>query len=54
VVETNIGSAALDIDDEASYRTLSTRFREWREFFAKFNQGQEGGGACPFRTEACG
>lgn len=54
VVETNIGSAALDIDDEASYRILSTRFREWREFFAKFNQGQEGGGACPFRTEACG
>lgn len=54
VVETNIGSAALDIDDEASYRTLSARFREWREYFARFNQGKEGGGSCPLRTEACG
>ncbi|MDC4226921.1 MAG: hypothetical protein MPW15_22450 [Candidatus Manganitrophus sp.] len=53
VVETTIGSAALDIDDEASYRTLSARFREWHEFVSRFNQGQEGR-PCPLRTEACG
>jgi GTP:adenosylcobinamide-phosphate guanylyltransferase len=54
VVETTIGSAALDIDDEESYRTLSMRFREWRGYFAQYHQGQGEGGACPFRTEACG
>lgn len=54
VVETTIGGAALDIDDEASYRTLSARFREWREYLARFNQGEGGGASCPLRREACG
>lgn len=54
VVETTIGSAALDIDDEVSYRTISTRFREWRGYFSRFGQEQGERSACPFRTEACG
>jgi GTP:adenosylcobinamide-phosphate guanylyltransferase len=54
VVETTIGSAALDIDDEASYQIISTRFREWRGYFSRFNEGSGESGACPFRTEACG
>jgi len=54
VVETTIGSAALDIDDETSYRIISERFREWRSDFLRLHQGEGESGACPFRTEACG
>ena len=53
-VETNIGSAALDIDDEESYRTLSVRFREWRGYLAQFDGESGKGTSCPMRTEACG
>lgn len=53
-VETNIGGAALDVDDEASYRAISVRLREWRGYLSKFNDGQGNGTACPLRTEACG
>jgi|SRR5579884_508535 len=54
VVETSIGGAALDIDDEASYRTISSRFQEWREYLSRFNERQGRDLSCPLRTEACG
>ncbi|TAJ97010.1 MAG: hypothetical protein EPO39_19570 [Candidatus Manganitrophaceae bacterium] len=53
-VETAIGSAALDIDDEAGYRVFSARLRDWREHLARFNNEPGKGTVCPLRTEACG
>jgi GTP:adenosylcobinamide-phosphate guanylyltransferase len=52
-VETDIGSAALDIDDEGTYKTMSLLFKEWRAYFARFDEKKRGE-FCPFETEACG
>ena len=51
-VETDIGSAALDIDDEETYKTFSLLFREWRTYFERFAKTKENE-FCPFETEAC-
>jgi GTP:adenosylcobinamide-phosphate guanylyltransferase len=51
-VETRFGGAALDIDDEESYRTMSLLFREWQASFARLDE-KKSGEMCPFKT-VCG
>lgn len=51
-VETGIGSAALDVDDEESYRIISHSFREWQAVFARFDE-KKSGAVCPFKTGVC-
>lgn len=53
-VETEIGGAALDIDDEETYRTLCARFRDWRDYLARFEPPQGRDPSCSLKTEACG
>ena len=57
-VETNLGGAALDIDDESTYKTIALVFRKWREALmpkqaASPLQTTEGGHnmACPFQAQ---
>lgn len=51
-VETGLGGAALDIDDEDTYRTVVMRFREWRSDLAKEAQ-RENREVCPFHSGTC-
>ncbi|MBI3803347.1 MAG: NTP transferase domain-containing protein [Nitrospirae bacterium] len=53
-VETELGGAALDIDDELTYRTISARFREWRDYLARFDRPGTRDSSCSLKTEACG
>ena len=53
-VETTIGGAAVDVDDEETYRTISLRFNEWRGALARFDRKEIVSGECPLKTEACG
>ncbi|MFY9270464.1 MAG: NTP transferase domain-containing protein [Candidatus Manganitrophaceae bacterium] len=40
-VTTEIGGAAIDIDDEATYQTVSARFEAWRNDLARFDSKEE-------------
>ena len=51
-VETDIGGAALDVDDEKSYRTMSLLFREWHAYLARFGEKKKSE-VCPFKTGVC-
>jgi hypothetical protein len=53
-VETTIGGAALDVDDEETYRTISLHFKEWRGALERFDKKGSGAGDCPLKTGACG
>lgn len=48
-VETGIGSAALDVDDEESYRIICRSFKEWQARFAR-SDAEKSGAVCPFKT----
>ena len=50
-VETGLGGAALDIDDEKTYKTMFLLFREWRAYLSKFDKS--GGSFCPLKTGVC-
>lgn len=52
-VETRIGGAALDVDDEKAYRTISLLFREWQTYLAGFSEKKESA-LCPLDGGVCG
>ncbi|HZR47878.1 MAG TPA: nucleotidyltransferase family protein [Candidatus Manganitrophaceae bacterium] len=52
-VETRIGGAALDVDDEKAYRAISHRFREWKRYLAGFDEKSDGP-LCPGDGAVCG
>ncbi len=49
VVETEEGGAALDIDDEATYKTISSVFTKWRAALTRTHPDRPM--ACPFEKE---
>jgi len=51
-IETNMGGAALDIDDEGAYKTIATVFRNWHEALIPKQTGDHHESACP-RQEKC-
>ena len=53
-IETNVGGAALDIDDEASYKIMALRFRKWHEALMPQQAEQSHETACPFQGECHG
>lgn len=58
-VEINVGGAALDIDDEATYKTIAVAFRKWHEALmpkekAKEKEDSHQVAACPFQAECHG
>jgi GTP:adenosylcobinamide-phosphate guanylyltransferase len=52
-VETRIGGAALDVDDEKGYRTISLLFREWQTYLAGFDE-KTNSAFCPIDGGVCG
>ncbi len=50
-IETNVGGAALDIDDEATYKTIAGAFRKWHEALMPEQTGHTSHAACPFQAE---
>ncbi len=58
-VEINVGGAALDIDDETTYKTMVAAFRKWHEALlpkekAKEKESGHQHAACPFQAECHG
>jgi GTP:adenosylcobinamide-phosphate guanylyltransferase len=50
-VETKIGGAALDIDDQATYKTITAVFTKWHAAMMPKTPQQESNGHCPFENE---
>jgi hypothetical protein len=50
-VETKIGGAALDIDDQATYKTITAVFTKWHAAMMPKTPQQESTGHCPFKNE---
>ncbi len=50
-IETNVGGAALDIDDEATYKTITSHFRKWHEALMPKQTEPVQVQACPFQDK---
>ncbi|MFQ5597513.1 MAG: hypothetical protein ACE5GK_05625 [Nitrospiria bacterium] len=47
------GGGALNIDDEAAYRSVSLRLDEWRAYFLSLNRNEKGEDLCPVSGDPC-
>ncbi|MBI3598458.1 MAG: nucleotidyltransferase family protein [Nitrospirae bacterium] len=50
-VETNMGGAALDIDDESAYETITLAFKKWHETLMPRQTEHGHEAACPFQAK---